>query len=66
MGRAKRAIAETPASTANDDALLSLLAAGLRVQGEGELWRVSGNTLAHRSALREAGGSWNRLGPALN
>ena len=61
MGRAKRAVAEPPASTANDDALLSLLAAGLRVQGDGEIWRVSGNTLAHRSALREAGGTWNRL-----
>ena len=61
MGRAKRAVAEPPASTASDDALLTLLAAGLRLQGEGEHWRVSGNTLAHRAVLRDTGGNWNRL-----
>ena len=61
MGREKRAVAEPPASTASDDALLSLLAAGLRLQGEGERWRVSGNTLSHRTVLRDAGGTWNKL-----
>ena len=25
------------------------------------LWRVSGNTLPHRTLLRDAGGTWNRL-----
>ena len=49
----------------NDDALLTLLAAGLRLQSNlqssGALWKVSGNTLAHRALLRDAGGTWNRL-----
>jgi len=45
----------------NDDALLALLAAGLRLQSSEGLWRVSGNTLPHRILLREAGGTWNRL-----
>ena len=48
-------------SKADDDALLSLLAAGLRLQAGGSCWRVSGNTLPHRQLLREAGGSWNKL-----
>ncbi|MBX3500523.1 MAG: DNA repair protein RadC [Alphaproteobacteria bacterium] len=26
-----------------------------------EIWRIGGNTLTHRDALREAGGTWNRL-----
>jgi DNA repair protein RadC len=54
MGRARTKAAE-------DDALLSLLAAGLRLQAGDSVWRVSGNTLAHRTALRDAGGIWNRL-----
>jgi DNA repair protein RadC len=67
MGRAKRAVAESgpaaaePAGAADDDALLSLLAAGLRLQSTDDRWRVSGNTLPHRAALRDAGGTWNRL-----
>jgi DNA repair protein RadC len=67
MGRAKRAVAEPeppipPAGTAADDeALLSLLAAGLRLQSTDSLWKVSGNTLPHRAVLRDAGGTWNRL-----
>lgn len=65
MGRAKRAIAEPPtqeqAQAADDEALLSLLAAGLRLQSTDDRWRVSGNTLPHRAALRDAGGTWNRL-----
>src|SRR5436190_22565138 len=66
MGRAKRAIAEAPAKAAgndaaDDEALLSLLAAGLRLQSTDGQWRVSGNTLPHRALLREAGGTWNRL-----
>ena len=65
MGRAKRAIAEPPtqepAQAADDEALLSLLALGLRLQSTDTLWRVSGNTLPHRAALRDAGGTWNRL-----
>jgi DNA repair protein RadC len=48
-------------SKADDDALLSLLAAGLRLQAGDTCWRVSGNTLPHRQLLREAGGSWNKL-----
>jgi DNA repair protein RadC len=65
MGRAKRAIAEPPAQeqaqAAEDEALLSLLALGLRLQATEDRWRVSGNTLPHRAALRDAGGTWNRL-----
>src|SRR5579862_9287497 len=59
MGRARTKAAEDGA--AQDDALLALLAAGLRLQANDTLWRVSGNTLAHRSLLRDAGGTWNRL-----
>jgi len=62
MGRAKRAVAEPAgANAADDEALLSLLAAGLRLQSTDSLWRVSGNTLPHRTVLRDAGGTWNRL-----
>jgi DNA repair protein RadC len=45
----------------DDEALIALLAAGLRLQSNDALWKVSGNTLAHRALLRDAGGSWNRL-----
>jgi DNA repair protein RadC len=63
MGRARRqtAAAEEQASTADDEALLALLAAGLRLQSTDSRWRVSGNTLPHRTLLRDAGGAWNRL-----
>jgi DNA repair protein RadC len=61
MGKAKHAITEEPAASTNDDALLALLAAGLRLHATDSQWRVSGNTLAHRALLREAGGNWNRL-----
>ena len=62
MGRARRqTVTEEQASTANDEALLALLAAGLRLQSTDSLWRVSGNTLPHRILLRDAGGAWNRL-----
>jgi DNA repair protein RadC len=63
MGRARRqtAVAEEHASAADDEALLALLAAGLRLQSIDSLWRVSGNTLPHRTLLRDAGGAWNRL-----
>jgi DNA repair protein RadC len=67
MGRAKRAVAEAAsepaaeATAADDEALLSVLAAGLRLQSTESLWRVSGNTLPHRTLLRDAGGTWNRL-----
>jgi DNA repair protein RadC len=66
MGRAKQtkaeAVSAAPISEApNDDALLALLSAGLRLQSSDTLWRVSGNTLPHRALLREAGGTWNRL-----
>ncbi len=60
MPRRKAEAAEAKAS-ADDDALLALLAAGLRVQASNDLWRVSGNTLAHRALLRDCGGTWNRL-----
>ena len=64
MGRARTKAAEDGATrdeAAEDDALLSLLAAGLRLQASDTLWRVSGNTLPHRAALRDSGGTWNRL-----
>src|SRR5437763_8841387 len=61
MGRANKAAIGPAAAAANDDALLALLAAGLRVQSNDTLWKVSGNTLPHRSLLRDAGGTWNRL-----
>lgn len=50
-----------PATAPDDAALLTLLAQGLRLQSSDGLWRVSGNTLPHRTLLREAGGTWNRL-----
>ncbi|MDP2333542.1 MAG: DNA repair protein RadC, partial [Reyranella sp.] len=59
MGKAKRAALD--AGTGDDEALVALLAAGLRLQASDSLWRVSGNTLPHRMLLREAGGAWNRL-----
>jgi DNA repair protein RadC len=59
--------AGAPAADADDAALLALLAAGLTVRptqsretGE-PVWRISGNTLAHRGLLRDAGGTWNRV-----
>jgi DNA repair protein RadC len=63
MGRAKSAAAqpEPAVQAVNDEALLALIAAGLRLQSNDALWKVSGNTLAHRSLLRDAGGTWNRL-----
>jgi len=63
MGRAKKATVreEAPPPDVNDEALLTLLGAGLRLQATDSLWRVSGNTLAHRAVLRDAGGTWNRL-----
>ena len=51
-----------PKDAPADEALLALLAAGLRLQAAEGVWRVSGNTLAHRQAMRDAGGAWNRLG----
>jgi DNA repair protein RadC len=53
--------AAKPDPEANDDALCTVLASGLRVQGAEALWRVSGNTLPHRLLLRDAGGTWNKL-----
>src|ERR1700756_589443 len=63
MGRAKSAAVqpEPQVQAVNDEALLALIAAGLRLQSNDALWKVSGNTLAHRSLLRDAGGTWNRL-----
>jgi DNA repair protein RadC len=57
----RKAEAATSEAAADDDALLALLAAGLRLQATGSLWRVTGNTLAHRGLLRDAGGAWNKL-----
>jgi DNA repair protein RadC len=49
-------------AAASDDALLSLVAAGLRLQSAGDSsWKVSGNTLPNRDLLRDAGGTWNKL-----
>jgi DNA repair protein RadC len=56
-----------PAESAGDAdaALLTLLAAGLRVRamenGGAPVWRISGNTIEHRTVLRDAGGRWNRM-----
>ncbi len=63
MGRAKAATTQPAPVTPvpNDEALLALIAAGLRLQSNESLWKVSGNTLPHRSLLRDAGGNWNRL-----
>ena len=64
MGKARRATLEQTAhgpATGDDNALVALLAAGLRLSASDNLWRVSGNTLPHRALMREAGGSWNRL-----
>ena len=63
MGRARKATTEATADdmSASDGALLGFLAAGLRLQSSDSSWRVSGNTLPHRSLLRAAGGTWNRL-----
>ena len=54
--RAAKAVADV-----SDDALCTLLSAGLRVQAGEDRWRVIGNTLAFRLLLREAGGVWNKL-----
>jgi DNA repair protein RadC len=64
MARRKAEAAEPAltAGAASDDALLNLLAAGLRLQSTDDgRWKVSGNTLAHREALRGTGGTWNKL-----
>jgi DNA repair protein RadC len=58
MGKAERAELDT---TADDDALVALLAAGVRLQSTDTLWRVSGNTLPHRALLRDTGGTWNKV-----
>ncbi|TWT13653.1 JAB domain-containing protein [Reyranella sp. CPCC 100927] len=55
------------APTADDAGLLTLLAAGLNVRASRTrdtaqpVWRISGNTHHHRTLLRDAGGTWNRL-----
>ncbi len=58
MGKAKR---QALGPAADDKALVALLAAGLHLRASENLWRVSGNTLAHRQVLRDIGGTWNRL-----
>ena len=40
-------------------ALVALLAAGLRLEASDALWRVRGNTLTHRTVLRDSGGIWH-------
>ena len=61
MGRATKAANAAVEASADDESLLALLAAGLRLQSTDALWRISGNTLPHRTLLRDAGGTWNRL-----
>ena len=63
MDRRSEAKTRRPAKAvaASDDALCTLLSAGLRVQAGEDRWRVIGNTLSYRLLLREAGGTWNRL-----
>ena len=58
---AQAADAQLADTRADDDALLTLLAAGLRLQAIDDRWRVSGNTLPHRALLRDCGGAWNKL-----
>ena len=48
-GESERSRGRAGGATTDDDALLSLLAAGLRLQADEALWRVSGNTLPHRT-----------------
>ena len=60
-GESEARSSEPTGDRADDEALVALLAAGLRLQASDNLWRVSGNTLPHRALLREAGGAWNRL-----
>ncbi|MBS0222448.1 MAG: DNA repair protein RadC, partial [Proteobacteria bacterium] len=57
----RKAEAREADARADDDALLALLAAGLRLQASDSLWRVSGNTLPYRALLRDCGGVWNKL-----
>jgi len=57
----RRSDPKAAGTTASDDALCTLLSAGLRVQAAEDRWRVIGNTLVYRLLLREAGGTWNRL-----
>jgi DNA repair protein RadC len=59
MGKMAKKLPAEP--IADDEALLALLAAGLRVQAAEDRWRVSGNTLPHRLLLRDTGGTWNKL-----
>ena len=67
MARRKNGAGAGEAPSASDDPnLLSLIAAGLhlrpgKARDGAEIWRIGGNTLAHRDALREAGGTWNRI-----
>ncbi len=67
MARRKNGMGDgEPPSASDDSHLLTLIAAGLhlrpaRTREGAEVWRIAGNTLAHREALREAGGVWNRL-----
>ena len=67
MARRKNGTGDGEAPSASDDSdLLSLIAAGLhlrpgKARDGAEIWRIGGNTLAHREALREAGGTWNRI-----
>ena len=67
MARRKNGMGDgEPPSSSDDSNLLSLIAAGLhlrqaRTRDGAEIWRIAGNTLAHRETLREAGGTWNRL-----
>jgi DNA repair protein RadC len=57
---AARAATPAPVLPA-DDALLSLLAAGLKLHSGDKVWRVTGKTFEHRPILRGAGGAWNRI-----
>jgi DNA repair protein RadC len=54
-----------PPPADGDADLLTLVAAGLSVRAfdardsQAPVWRISGNTLAHKALLRDAGGVWN-------
>lgn len=45
---------------ADDDALLTLLAAGVPLQPGEDRWRASGGAPPHRRLLRDGGGNWNK------
>jgi hypothetical protein len=63
MGKAKRAALDP--ATGDDDALVALLAAGLRLSASDNLWRVSGNNAASSRADARSGRQLEQARPVL-